>query len=105
MGAYKVEDVLPWLARHDIDINDRATINKLVAKLSASMSTQDKGFAKAISKVASYNVSTLVPAGVTVVPQLRYLYHPVRFGIAGRAGLWVWESVKSMFGLKGPRKS
>jgi hypothetical protein len=97
------EDLIAWLARHEINVSDVATISDLQRLLLSQKLEVNPGFQAALFNMATYENRVFTEFGIRPVYVTTNLYNRLGFGVKGQAGFYSWDSLKRMFGLEGPR--
>lgn len=96
------EDLIAWLARHEINVSDVATISDLQRLLLSQRLGVNQGFQQALFNMATYENRVFREFGIKPVYVTTNLYNRLGFGVAGKSGFFGWDSLKRMFGLRGP---
>ena len=97
------EAYFSWLARHELSITDVKTIEDLQSVLLAQKLTVNQAFQQALLRTAIYENRVFQDLGIKPVFFQAKLYERLGFGVAGRPGFFSWESIKKMFGIRGPK--
>lgn len=97
------EDLIAWLARHEIDVSDVRTIADLQGLLLAQRLGVNPGFQHALFRTALYENRVLKELGIRPVYVETKLYDRLGFGVKGLKGFFSWDSLKRILGIRGPK--
>lgn len=100
MVSPKVEDVLTWLAREEINLSDPWAIRELQGKLAAMGLGKGASWSAILDRTATYLQKQILSKGV--VP---YAYEfgtgtQVRFTLPGQRGAFGYKSVAAKYSLE-----